>query len=1324
MPARIIFKARYLSGEKSTHIENYIQYMGTRPGVEIFEDDGSPATEKQKQLIEQMIEDFGKEMTESYEYEDYLAKPTKANASAAITACLDTEYGNTATKENYIDYIANRPRVEKLGEHGLFSQSDANIDLDATASEVAHHGNNVWTNIISLRREDAIATGFDNATAWRDLLRSKVEAIARNYKIPMRDFVWYAAFHDEGHHPHVHFVCYSKGNEGYLTEKGIENIKSSLAHEIFKQEFSEIYDRQTQLRTNLKDESTQLMEQLARNLSDGQYENTELKESIISLADRLDSLSGKKQYGYLPKDVKSLVDAITDELAEHETIATLYDRWYEQKEEILEIYKTKLPPRVPLSENKEFTPVKNMIIREVSGLTLAQEELDATTDLNDISLFDRVDFDSFGEIDSNIQLFDDLEIDISFPDIEKDIQEATRLFRLRDESQRVIDLDGIPLFDGLNSASFENAVDFSFTDDSDTLASFDVLPDIQSNTNQKIHIAWSEEYQSARLYLFGNREVERDFPKALQLFLNEARNGNALAMYDLGRIYADGLGVDIDAEQSNVWYTKAFEAFCMLESSDAKHKTYLQYRIGKMFDAGLGTEQDYAKAADWYSKAVKADHKHAEYSLAGLYCRGNGVEQDFAQAFSLYKRSADQDNPYACYELAKMYRDGIGTVCNPNEADTYFSRAFTGFSALESKTPDDRLEYRLGQMLHTGTGTEKDDAAAEVFFEKSASAGNAYAQYALAKLWLNDTSKDTDKAVAMLTKAAEGDNSMAQYALGKIYLAGEIVPKDVLYAEKLLLKSAEQGNAYAQYQLGKLYLNADDPIEKNTDKALAWLEKAVDQNNPFAQYTLGKLYLDGEVVPKDVFRAENLFLKSAERGNESSQYQLGVLYLNGDEVKQDILKAEEFLRRSAEQGNPYAAYRYGCLLRDEYEANSEALSWIQKATDRDHPGALYTLCRLNMKDNFAISFGYLNRLEQLDRTENSHISYYLGKLYLMDENRLKNVSKAISYLQEVAEQDNDMALYALGKVYLAGKDVPVNIPLAISYLEKAAKLKNSYAEYQLGQLFIRGIDVPKDVGRGVWYLNSSAEKDNDMALYALGKLYLAGVDVPQDINKALDCLQKSADLGNASAHYQLGKLYLEGAVVLKDVPKALYHLEESARLENDWAMYTLGVLYLKGEDVQKDVGKAIGYLEKAAEKVNASAQYQLGKLYFNGGEIPQDVNRGIWYMEQAISNGNDAAMCFLGRAYLVGDNVSKSIKKGLELLQAAADRGNEYAAKMIENFNANAAHTAISILHKLSLILQNNNAVMAAKKPVMPAVDKKEFLAILRKKEEQGIRYD
>ena len=994
MAARIIFKAHYLSGEKSQHIENYLQYMGTRPGVEIFDDDGSPATEKQKQLIEQLLEDFGKEMTDTFEYEDYLAKPTKANASAAITACLDTQYGNTATKENYIDYIANRPRVEKLGEHGLFAQTDAPLDLDDIAHEVAHQGNNVWTDIISLRREDAIATGFDNAAAWRDLLRGKVETMARNYKIPLRDFVWYAAFHDEGHHPHVHLVCYSKGNEGFLTEKGIENIKSSLAHEIFKQEFSEIYDRQTQLRTNIKDESTKLMEQMARNITDGLHENTELTESVITLAERLDGLSGKKQYGYLPKDVKALVDAVVGELAQHEAIATLYDLWYEQKEEILKIYKSEISPRVPHFENKELTSVKNMIIREAEILSITEIAVGNESAENETIFLGDSEPIQKESID-DICLFDELDLDIEFPDIEKNMLRT---------SGTATDTEDADIVDDVGA----------------------VLEDIEVFTPTK----------------------------------------------------------------------------------------------GK-----------------WVPNSQKSDFN----SSKKLYWRGK-------------------------------------------------------------------------QLLQEGNITE----AIECF-----------------------------------------------------------------------TMSAEQGNTYAQYRLGRLYL-AGTEVEKDIESAIHWLSKAVEQNNEYAQYTLSTLYLSGEEVPID------------------------------------LEKGEMLLRQSAEQGNPYAMYRYGCLLRDVHDAKESSLQWIQKAAAQDHPGALYTLCSQDMPGNFPKALTYLNRLEKLDRKENSYIAYYLGKLYLMDENRLKDVPKALSYLQEAAEQENDMALYTLGKLYLADKDIPKNVPFAVSCLERAVNLENSYAEYQLGQLYIWGIDVPQDVGRGLWYLNSAAEKDNDMAWYALGKLHLTGENgVEQNVGKALDCFQRSAALDNSVACYQLGKIYLAGIFVQKNVGTALAYLEKSASLDNDAAMYALGNIYLKGEEnVPKDIATAVQYFKAAADRGNDYAMYQLGKLYFLGEDLPQDVRRGLWYLNSAAEKGNDTAMCFLGRAYLIGDNVSKDIRRGLELLREAANCGNEYAEKMIQNFNANAAHTAISILHKLSMILQSNTSALMAKKPVMPAVDKKEWIEIMRKKSEHGIRYD
>lgn len=1281
MPARIIFKAHYLSGKKSGHIENYIEYMGTRPGVEVFDDDGSPATEKQKQLIEQLLEDCGKGMSESFEYEDYLLKPTKANASAAITACLDGLYGDTATKENYIDYIANRPRVEKLGEHGLFSQTDAPIDLRQTAEEVAHQGNNVWTNIISLNREDATTTGFDNASAWRDLLRSKVETIARNYKIPIRDFVWYAAFHNEGHHPHVHFVCYSKGKDGFLTDKAIENIKSSLAHEIFRQEFSEIYSEQQLLRTNIKDEGTQLIDQLARNLASGaeKHEDKELLENIVNLKARLDTLTGKKQYGYLPKDAKALVDDILEKIAGHESIAKLYELWYEQKEELSKIYKSNLQSRLPLSENKEFTSIKNVIIREVDNLSLSTENLSLPNINIENIIEDRPSAETNAENLEGITLFDDSEIDV-FSDFEKDLLSLP-------------ETDFFAMNTWESALPYPNNADapFAFPDDMDAPPDiYEPFPSTQpQDANGKPYIAWSKNYKQARLYLFGNNDVNRDFEKAFQLFTREATAGNALAMYDLGKMHADGLGIKVDAEKSTQWYSKAFQAFNSLETTNTKHATYLQYRIGKMFDAGLGTQQDYAKAAQWYTKAVKAEHKYAEYSLASLYARGNGVAQDLVKAFDLYQRSADQNNPYACYELAKMFRDGIGTNSDPQSAEQYFQSAFQGFSNMEAKMPDDKLEYRLGQMLHTGTGTEADNAAAEVLFEKAATAGNVYAQYSLAMLWLHDNTKDAGKAVALLHKASDSGNATAQYALGKLYLNGELVDKDSLKAEKLLIQSSEQGNTYAQYQLGKLYLEGSEPVQKDIDKALNYLQKATDQNNPFAQYTLGKIYLDG----------------------------------NG--VKKDLLKAEKLLLQSAEQGNAFAAYRYGCLLHEFYNSEKDALEWIQKAADADHPGALYTLCKENLQNDSEVALSYLRRLEKMDRSENSLISYYLGKLYLMDENKFRNTALGLAYLSESANQGNDMALYTLGKTYLDGKYLPKNIYLSLSFLEKAAKLQNSYAEYQLGRLFICGIDVPQNIEKGLELLQASASQENESALYMLGKLYLSGEIVPQDIGEAVNYLQHAATMGNSFAHYHLGKLYLNGELITKDITKAVSHLEKAVTLENDAAMYTLGALYLNGDDIlSKNIDAAVFYFEKAAEKGNTFAQCQLGKMLLMGSDVPQNITRGLSYLEQAVTGGNDTAMLFLGQAYLSGTNVPKNIEKGLELLRASAAQGNAYASKTLEGFYAGAAHTAIAVLYKLSMILRGNTAAMTAKSPVMPAVDRKEWLSILRKKAEQGIRYD
>lgn len=455
---------------------------------------------------------------------------------------------------------------------------------------------------------------------------------------------------------------------------------------------------------------------------------------------------------------------------------------------------------------------------------------------------------------------------------------------------------------------------------------------------------WTDGYIQARNYLYGSDSTLQDFEKAYQKFLQEAEQGNGFAMHDLGRMFADGLGRDADVGLAQKWYEKALEAFLVREESvKKKEKPYLQYRIGKMYASGLGAEQNYEKAAHWFSQAAAMDHKYAQYSLAGLYRRGRGVEQNDIRAFSLYMSSAEQGNPYASLELAKMYRDGLGTEPDLQQAEWRFQNAYSGFVVLEEKSHDDKLQYRIGQMLHTGTGTSKDDEGAARYWEKSAKLGNINAQYALGTLWLETGSGDSGQAVEWLTKAANAEHSAAQYVLGKLYqdgvyfnkdmdqamkwfrsaaelgneyaayrmgcllLLGEEIPKDVEAAVKWLSLSAEKGNPYAQYRLGMLYLKGEE-YSPQVEVAMKWLQQAAEQKNEWAFYQLGKLYLSGEHVTKNVETAVHYLGLCAEKGNQYAQYVLGKLYLCGRDVSRDREKAVEYLTASAEQGNLYASF--------------------------------------------------------------------------------------------------------------------------------------------------------------------------------------------------------------------------------------------------------------------------------------------------------------------------------------------------------------------------------------------------------------------------------
>lgn len=385
--AKLITKFKYIRPMDRKSVGGYAKYIATREGVDKVDDTFKlePATKKQQKLIGKILHDFP-DSAIMLEYEDYLKEPTVGNASEFISRSLEDNAVEVMESKTYADYIATRPRAQRFGSHGLFTDDGVRVKLGEVSKELNEYEGNVWTVILSLRREDAERLGFNTGERWRDMLRTQTEAIAKNFKLPMEDLKWYAAFHNESHHPHVHLMVYSsKQAKPYLTQKGIMNLRSAFAKDIFADDLHSVYEKQTEHRNALRAQSREVIAEIVYRINSGTYDNPVIENKLLELADRLSKTSGKKQFGYLKPDLKALVNGIVSELAADERIASLYELWYEQKDEVIRTYTEELPERLPLVDNPEFKSIKNAVIQEalnISADRVIADEQDEQAEVN------------------------------------------------------------------------------------------------------------------------------------------------------------------------------------------------------------------------------------------------------------------------------------------------------------------------------------------------------------------------------------------------------------------------------------------------------------------------------------------------------------------------------------------------------------------------------------------------------------------------------------------------------------------------------------------------------------------------------------------------------------------------------------------------------------------------------------------------------------------------------------------------------------------------------------------------------------------------------
>ena len=845
--SQIIVTSRYLKSgtQKSKNKRrNYTKYIATRETVEVRDqntvDRNDNATKNQKELIDDLLSDFP-EAKRYLEYEDFKANPTVENASELISTIIERNADVIGNRQNFVGYMAMRPGVQKRGSHGLFNEKDEPIILDRVANEIANHKGNVWSHVVSLRREDAIRLGYDNSEMWRDLVKRHIADIARAQRIPLCNLKWYAAFHDTTHHPHIHLLVYSTNpKQGFLTTKGIDQIRSAFANDIFHDDLQSIYQEQTLSRDELKAVSKTEFESIARKIQQGGFDDPQLEELIRKLYIQLQNVKGKKVYGYLPMEIKATVNKIFSELEKDENIRQLYEKWCSLERLKYKTYTQKEAELPELVDNKGFQPVRNMIIRTV----LNMKPFDVNTEIEGSEPNDEY----FDNTPQNMSpLFDEAE-----PLAEKETDESAAAIK-----------NYIKWND-----QYKKACKLIYGKDA-KLNDFKKAEQLLLSESQRGNVL--AVYDLGKLYStdkLGERNEETSIAKytrALQGFLQIEPNSKKLkpyVQYRIGKMFCYGLGTEQD-------YEKAFEWF---ERSAKQKNKFAQFSLANLYYYGSGIKKDLSQAFLWYQRSSSQGQPYAAYSIAQMYRYGEYVTKDNDTAQRYYKQalsgflkieSDDMANDDLFYKLGQMFKFGLGTDSDVTKAIEYFKRS------AEMNNKNGLFEY--GKALLIGEHIPQDKEKAVKLLEKAIKLENINAKRFLALELISGEhlDQDIDKGLAMLTECADSRDAYACYKLGKIYFKGDIVLQDLDKSEKYLL-SAED-NEFTQYAFGKLYLQKE---KYDILKAVDCFEKSADKN-VWSSYQLGRLYLFGaEGLEKDKTKAVEWLTKSANNGNEYAQNML------------------------------------------------------------------------------------------------------------------------------------------------------------------------------------------------------------------------------------------------------------------------------------------------------------------------------------------------------------------------------------------------------------------------------------------------------------------
>ena len=922
--AKLILNSRYFRVAKSgnnkltkEHVAYLVGYVGTRESVSLNNDNVTAqiekATEKQKHTIEVLKEKCREDYKDTHEYADYLKTQSKAAASQLISRLSELTllengvYTDDGLSPQMVSYVGTRPSVDikKGQQHGLFSSYE-NVDLKTAMDEISNHKGNVWTHVISLRREDADRLGYNSQEPWKQLVRNKANVLAKAHKIKFENLRWYAGMHNTGYHPHIHLFIYSNNpKEGYINDKGLKDIKAAFATEIFKDDLKYVYTAKTEYRNEIK----KTLDEIVNRVNAQPIENIddtnicELSQKLYNLSKKM-PLTGRYYYKYQSKEIKSLVDKLLNDLVlKSPELNKLYSIWEDQQQQVLKTYIKAPNYNVSISDNDNFKFMKNTLLKKARELQgIVQEEIH--TKEKDFSII----ADEPQNIDDNLEEKNNLEDAIQPPD----------------------DICTTEYCESEKSSAYENAVNF--------LSMSEKFLELVDNAHSNGEAA----YKVAIAYLYGypDENIKRNIETAKQFLFRADYLGNPYATYQLSKMHFDD-NRERDQKIRSEFAMKAFdgfnaylgekypklydalvngygveEAYDDIEEDERYSAANLVYNIGKMHYKGEGTSQNFLKAkkffvssckkvryaniylgnialygqgekinyADakvYYSRALQSKNEMtvgtAAFKLAYIY---ESVDKDFDKAGRYYFLSAKSNNADAHYKLAKLLEQGKFKIdgINENGAEIFYKKAYDLYIKQEKQFSDSNTKINIANLLLAGKGVNKNENKAIDWLKQAEKDGSAVACQHLANIYANKESNNynIDTAISYLNKATElsNDNHIASYQLGLIYSDTENTNVYNLEKAVSFFKiSSNAGNHYASYQLGKIYADPESNYF-NLNKAVAALKVSADKGNHYASYHLGKIYADPESNYYNLAKAIEYFGSSAKDGNVMAEISL------------------------------------------------------------------------------------------------------------------------------------------------------------------------------------------------------------------------------------------------------------------------------------------------------------------------------------------------------------------------------------------------------------------------------------------------------------------